>query len=100
MLLYQVALQACRASILIPVSSVVSSVYFVIAGTWLFHEHLPASPGKLALRLAGIAMAGLVLVALSRQVAGETPVAAARIPAPPPAAVTPAPRSLAAPRRR
>ena len=67
MLLYQTALQACRASILVPVSSVTSSVYFVLAGTWLFHEHQPASPVKLGLRLAGIAMAGLVLVVLSRQ---------------------------------
>ena len=66
LLLYQAALQACRASILIPVSNVVSSVYFVTAGTWLFHEHLPASPVKLVLRLAGIAAAGLVLIALSR----------------------------------
>jgi drug/metabolite transporter (DMT)-like permease len=67
MLLYQVALQSCRASILIPVSTVVSSVYFLVAGTWLFHEHLPASPVKLTLRLAGIAVTGLVLVLLSRQ---------------------------------
>jgi hypothetical protein len=66
LLLYQAALQACRASILIPVTNVVSSVYFVIAGTWLFHEQLPASPVKLAARLAGIAAAGLVLIALSR----------------------------------
>jgi hypothetical protein len=41
-------------------------VYFVTAGTWLFHERLPASPVKLGLRLAGIAAAGLVLIALSR----------------------------------
>ncbi len=67
LLLYQAALQACRASILIPVTNVVSSLYFVIAGTWLFHEQLPASPVKLVLRLAGIAAAGLVLVVLSRQ---------------------------------
>jgi drug/metabolite transporter (DMT)-like permease len=67
LLLYQAALQACRASILIPLSNVVSSVYFVIAGTWLFHEHLPASPVKLGLRLAGIAAAGLVIIVLSRQ---------------------------------
>jgi drug/metabolite transporter (DMT)-like permease len=73
LLLYQAALQACRASILIPVTNVVSSVYFVIAGTWLFHEQLPASPVKLALRLAGIAAAGLVLVALSRQPAASQP---------------------------
>jgi hypothetical protein len=71
LLLYQAALQACRASILIPVTNVVSSVYFVIAGTWLFHEHLPASPVRLAARLAGIAAAGLVLIALSRNRPGE-----------------------------
>ena len=69
LLLFQAALQRSRASILIPVSNVVSSLYFVIAGTWLFHEHLPASQGKLILRLAGIAIAGLVLVVLSRRAA-------------------------------
>jgi drug/metabolite transporter (DMT)-like permease len=67
MLLYQVALQSCRASIVIPVSNVTGSVYFIIAGTWLFHEHLPTSPAKLGLRLAAIVAAGLVLVILSRQ---------------------------------
>jgi len=71
LLLFQAALQSSRASILIPVSNVVSSLYFVIAGTWLFHEHLPASRDKLILRLAGIAIAGLVLVVLSRR-AGAT----------------------------
>ena len=76
LLLYQAALQASRASILIPVSNVVSGLYFVIAGTWLFHEHLPASPVKLALRLAGIAAAGLVLVVLSRQAASPPPASA------------------------
>jgi drug/metabolite transporter (DMT)-like permease len=67
MLLFQTALQACRASIVVPVSSVVSSAYVVIAGTWLFHEHLPASPVRLGLRLTGIVLATLVLVLLSRQ---------------------------------
>jgi drug/metabolite transporter (DMT)-like permease len=67
MLLFQAALQACRASIVVPVSGVASSVYFVVAGTWLFHEHLPASPARLALRLTGIALAALVLIMLSRQ---------------------------------
>ena len=67
MLLFQAALQACRASIVVPVSGVTGSVYFIVAGTWLFHEHLPASPGKLVLRLAGIALAAVVLIALSRQ---------------------------------
>ena len=67
MLLFQAALQAGRASIVVPVSSVTGSMYFIIAGTWLFHEHLPESPGKLGLRLAGIALAALVVIALSRQ---------------------------------
>jgi uncharacterized membrane protein len=70
MLLFQAALQSCRASIVVPVSSVTSSVYFMIAGTWLFHEHLPASPERLGLRLAGIAVTGLVLILLSRQTPG------------------------------
>ena len=67
MLLFQAALQAGRASIVVSVSNVTGSVYFIIAGTWLFHEHLPTSPGKLVLRLAGIALAVLVLVVLGRQ---------------------------------
>jgi len=71
MLLYQVGLQSCRASILVPVSTVTGSVYFLIAGTWLFHEHLPADPVKLVLRLAAIAVAGLVIIALSRQAPGQ-----------------------------
>jgi uncharacterized membrane protein len=76
MLLFQAALQAGRASIVVPVSNVTGSVYFIIAGTWLFHEHLPASPGKLVLRLAGIALAVLVLVVLGRQVPEQVPAAA------------------------
>ena len=48
MLLFQVALQAGRASIVVPVSGITGSVYFIITGTWLFHEHLPASPARLA----------------------------------------------------
>jgi drug/metabolite transporter (DMT)-like permease len=66
-LLFQTALQRCRASILVPVSNVVGSAYFIVAGTWLFHEHLPADPGRLGLRLIGILVAGSVLVLLPRQ---------------------------------
>jgi len=66
MLLFQAGLQSCRASIMVPVSSVSGSVYFVIAGTWLFHEQLPANPDQLGLRLAAIVVAGFVLVALTR----------------------------------
>jgi uncharacterized membrane protein len=78
MLLYQAALQACRASILIPVSAVTGSVYFIITGTWLFHEHLPASPGQLGLRVTGIALAALVLISLSRQTPDPEPAAMRR----------------------
>jgi drug/metabolite transporter (DMT)-like permease len=85
MLLYQVGLQSCRASILVPVSTVTGSVYFLIAGTWLFHEQLPADPVKLVLRLAAIAVAGLVIIALSRQApdqaAGAAPPERAPVPA-------------------
>jgi drug/metabolite transporter (DMT)-like permease len=73
MLLFQAALQACRASIVIPVSGVASSAYFMVAGTWLFHEHLPASPVRLGLRLAGIALAALILIMLSRRAPDEAP---------------------------
>jgi uncharacterized membrane protein YhaH (DUF805 family) len=76
MLLFQTGLQSCRASIMVPVSSVSGSVYFMVAGTWLFHEHLPADPGKLVLRLAAVVVAGLVLVALARhEPAGSEPAA-------------------------
>ncbi len=71
LLVFQVALQSSRASILVPVSTVTSSTYFIIAGTLLFHEHLPTSPDKLGLRIAAITLAGLVLIVLSRQV--QTP---------------------------
>ena len=80
MLLFQAALQACRASIVVPVSNVTGSVYFIIAGTWLFHEHLPTSPGRLGLRLAGIALAVLVLVVLGRQAPEPVPALAAADP--------------------
>jgi len=68
LLVFQVALQSGRASILVPVSTVTSSTYFLVAGTLLFHEHLPTSPDKLGLRLAAIVMAGFVLITLSRRV--------------------------------
>ena len=80
MLLYQVGLQSCRASILIPVSTVTGSVYFLIAGTWLFHEHLPANPARFVLRLAAIAVAGLVIITLSRQESGEAEPSPATVP--------------------
>jgi drug/metabolite transporter (DMT)-like permease len=69
MLLFQAGLQASRASVIVPVSAVTGSAYVIVTGTWLFHEHLPAGPARLGLRLAGIALAALAVVALSRQAA-------------------------------
>jgi drug/metabolite transporter (DMT)-like permease len=67
MLIFQTGLQRCRVSIVGPVSNITGSVFFLVAGTWLFGERLPADPARLALRLAGIAVAGVVVVVLSRR---------------------------------
>jgi drug/metabolite transporter (DMT)-like permease len=82
--LFQTALQRCRISIVAPVSNVLGSIYFMVVGTWLFHESLPSDPVLLALRLVGIVVACVVVVLLSRQ--------------PDPAAAAAAPRRPAAPR--
>lgn len=67
LLIFQTGLQRCRVSIVGPVSTITGSIFFVVAGTWLFGERLPADPAKLALRLIGILVAGAVVVVLSRQ---------------------------------
>lgn len=67
MLIFQTGLQRCRASIVGPVSNITGSVYFIVVGTWLFGERLPADPAKLALRLGGIVLAAAVVVVLSRR---------------------------------
>lgn len=64
--LSQTALQRCRASVIVPVTTTVSCVFTVVAGTVVFGEHLPPEPLRLALRLGGIALAVLVLLALPR----------------------------------
>jgi drug/metabolite transporter (DMT)-like permease len=71
LLLFQTALQRCRIAIVAPVSNVLGSIYFMVVGTWLFHERLPSDPVLLALRLVGIVIAGVVVVVLSRQGAAE-----------------------------
>jgi drug/metabolite transporter (DMT)-like permease len=67
MLIFQTGLQRCRVSIVGPVSNITGSVFFIVAGTWLFGERLPADPVMLMLRLAGIVLAGTVVVVLSRR---------------------------------
>jgi uncharacterized membrane protein len=61
LLLFQTALQRGRASIVVPVSSVVGSVYTVLAGTAVFGEPLPQDPVRLVLRSAGFAAAIMVM---------------------------------------
>jgi len=67
LILFQTALQRCRIAIVAPVSNVLGSVYFIVVGTWIFHERLPSDPVQLALRLVGILVTCGVVVQLSRQ---------------------------------
>jgi drug/metabolite transporter (DMT)-like permease len=67
MLIFQTGLQRCRVSIVGPVSNITGSIFFIVAGTWLFGERLPTDPVKLGLRLAGIVVAAAVVVVLSRR---------------------------------
>ena len=67
LLIFQTGLQRCRVSIVGPVSNIAGGVFFLVAGTWLFGERLPANPAGLALRLGGILMAGIAVTVLSRQ---------------------------------
>lgn len=71
LLLFQTALQRCRIAIVAPVSNAGGSMYFMVVGTWLFHERLPSDPVPLGLRLVGIVIAGCVVVLLSRPGAAE-----------------------------
>ena len=60
MCLFQVALQRSQASIVMPISLVISTGYLVVIGSWLFHERLPSSPVLVAMRLGG----GIAAVAI------------------------------------
>ncbi len=67
LLIFQTGLQRCRVSIVGPVSNITGSVFFLVAGTWLFGERLPSDPVDLVLRLGGIVTAGVAVIVLSRQ---------------------------------
>ncbi len=73
LVLFQTALQRCSASVVVPVSNVVSSTYVVAVGTVIFGEHLPSSDWKLGLRVVGFAavVAGVLLLARARPVSEE-----------------------------
>jgi drug/metabolite transporter (DMT)-like permease len=72
LLIFQTGLQRCRVSIVGPVSNITGSIFFMIAGTWLFRERLPTDPVDLLLRLGGIVVAGAAVVILSRQPTNDT----------------------------
>ncbi len=60
----QAALRRCRASVIVPATTTVSSIFTVIAGTVVLDEHPPTEPLRLALCLGGTALAVLVLLPL------------------------------------
>jgi drug/metabolite transporter (DMT)-like permease len=62
--MFQTALQRTITSVLVPVNSASSTVFFIVVGTALFHERLPASATSLALRLAAFATIAAGLGAL------------------------------------
>jgi drug/metabolite transporter (DMT)-like permease len=65
-LVFQTGLQRGRASIVAPVSSVVGTLYTVVAGTPMFGEHLPDGGLHLGLRLGGLAVITVSLLWLPR----------------------------------
>lgn len=62
----QAALQRCRASLIVPVCTTVTCVYTAVLGTLSFGESLPEDPLRLALRVAGTALALGVLMSMPR----------------------------------
>ncbi|NGO79226.1 hypothetical protein G6045_26760, partial [Streptomyces sp. YC504] len=60
------ALQRSRASLIVPVCTVVTSLYTAVLGSLAYGEPLPTDPIRLGLRLAGTALAVAVLLALPR----------------------------------
>lgn len=66
-LVFQTGLQRGRASIVAPVSNVVSTLYTVVAGTAMFGERLPTGLSHLGLRVAGLALISAALLWLPRR---------------------------------
>ncbi len=62
----QAALQRCRASLIVPVCTTVTSLFTAVLGTLSFGEALPHDPLRLTLRLAGTGLAVAVLLSMPR----------------------------------
>jgi drug/metabolite transporter (DMT)-like permease len=65
-LMFQLSLQRSVTSVLVPVSSLLSTAYFIVVGDALFHEHLPQAPVSLSLRLASFACLAFGMLSLTR----------------------------------
>ncbi|MFI7315644.1 hypothetical protein [Streptomyces venezuelae] len=62
----QAALQRCRASLIVPVCTTVTSLFTAVLGTLAFGEALPHEPVRLTLRIAGTVLAVSVLIAMPK----------------------------------
>ncbi|MFG2497215.1 hypothetical protein ACGFSB_03215 [Streptomyces sp. NPDC048441] len=69
----QAALQRCRASLIVPVCTTVTSLFTAVLGTLAFGEPLPDQPLRLALRIAGTALAVSVLLVMPKHDAPPAP---------------------------
>ncbi|MEU1038430.1 hypothetical protein ACFYP4_05620 [Streptomyces sp. NPDC005551] len=66
LIMSQAALQRCRASLIVPVCTTVTSLFTAVLGTPAFGEALPHEPVRLALRLAGTTLAVCVLLVMPK----------------------------------
>jgi len=62
----QAALQRCRASLIVPVCTTVTSLFTAVLGTLSFGEALPHDPLRLALRIGGTVLAVTVLLTMPK----------------------------------
>jgi hypothetical protein len=79
----QAALQRCRASLIVPVCTTVTSLFTAILGTLAFGEALPHDPLRLALRIGGTALAVTVLLTMPKHDNAPQPPAEAKELTPP-----------------
>ncbi|MFF0887691.1 hypothetical protein [Streptomyces sp. NPDC003456] len=69
----QAALQRCRASLIVPVCTTVTSLFTAVLGTLSFGEALPHDPLRLALRVTGTALAVGVLLTMPKHDSAPRP---------------------------
>ncbi|MEU9663751.1 hypothetical protein [Streptomyces chartreusis] len=67
LLLSQTALQRCRVSLIVPVSTAVTCVFSMLMGSLAFREPIPSDPLQITLGLGGTTLALTALRGLSRR---------------------------------